>query len=175
MAETKTKKKALKDPRLEGKLRKRTPKPGPLGTCDRCKKKRPLDACSPFDQEVEFYCGECALELWKAAMKAGDKVRAERAKIAEAERVRLEAEAEAQRKLIGDTVNRQRQAVAKQRRAISLSAEGNIPLTKRLIGEGKTFDQIHDTFKSIYATQGKTDEKWIASRVRTYYKIAKGE
>ena len=53
--------------------------------------------------------------------------------------------------------------------------EGNIPLYKRLVAEGKTPEQIEAFFIARYKELGKDDTAWVKSRVGIYRSLATGE
>lgn len=125
--------------------------------CDGCgevvKKLRPLwDDVEPFSSAAsharKFYCLDCSSTVLVKQLEASKK------------------QDESRKKLLGG-LRRAAGGGSKNARP-SLTPEGNVPLMVRLIQEGKTRKEIRREFRKLYHALGRTDEKFIRSRVRLY-------
>lgn len=159
--------------KLKNKLRK--PFKLPVGACTKCGAEGvKLHA---WDEPPALLCDGCddafLTEGLKAARAATEAVRARKAQEAALLAADEEKKAQEARERKARTDAETARKVHQVKRAVRLSAEGNLQLMKRLLLQGKSDATILEHFTTLYAAEGKTDPKWINARVRTYKKIAK--
>lgn len=53
--------------------------------------------------------------------------------------------------------------------------EGNVPMMRRLMAEGKSKQEIREIFFAYYAAKGQKDTTYILKRIKTYRKIVRKE
>ncbi len=152
----------------------REPRGVVLGTCKRCKKpKRKLQdwLWRQTGPQQLLWCRKCSKEKfliqlhnsaiwWKKELK------------------RLEA-LEAQRKELGLKTRGRNRSLAKTafkriKYVRSLATEGNVPLMKRLLKEGKKFKELIKIYTELYKARGQTNAAWIRGRVKAYRRVVRG-
>lgn len=142
------------------------------GTCKRCKREdRKLHDWLWREREPQRneWCLKCCREKFLISMHNGLIAH-------KAEQKRLLALA-AQEEELGVKNGKHKRALARStfiriKRARSLGQEGNVPMMKRLLKEGKKFKELIKIYTELYHARGQTNAAWIRGRVQSYMRVA---
>lgn len=145
------------------------------GTCKRCKREdRKLTDWLWRDHggQRNLWCRKCCFAKFMISLDKGLIAAAE-------ENKRLQALA-AQEHELGIKNGKHRRALGRStfqriKRMRSLAAEGNMPLMRRLLSEGKKFKELIKIYTELYTARGQSNPAWIRDRVRTYRRCVRRE